>query len=526
MVGNRYLDRQGAMLYCGCMIPALEPVYETVIGLEVHSQVRTRSKMFCRCSTEYSGDEPNTHVCPVCMGMPGVLPVINAAAVEATIRTGLALNCEIPERAKFDRKNYPYPDLMKGYQVSEYDMPLCKNGYLDVEVEGVTRRIRINRVHLEEDTARLLHRAEGGEGFSLLDINRAGMPLMEIVTEPDARSPVEAVAYLMKLRQILRYIGVSDADMEKGSFRCEPNLSMRPQGSEKYGSKVELKNLNSFRAALRGMEFEVERQTRILNDGGKVESETRGWREETQETASQRSKEEAHDYRYFPEPDLPPLAVTRQYVEELRASLPELPDARRARFSEQYALSEYEANLLTESRARADYYEETLRLLTGAEAGASPAPTAGGAGITTNAKLVANWLLTDLTRQLNDAGIDVDDEEMKLTPGGFAGLLDLLQKKTITNAAAKEVLRIAFETGSDPETIVAERGLGAIQDDSVVLEAVRKAIENNPAAVADYRSGKESALGALMGPVMRETRGRANPQEVQTLLKAELSRRD
>jgi aspartyl-tRNA(Asn)/glutamyl-tRNA(Gln) amidotransferase subunit B len=220
------------------MIPALEPVYETVIGLEVHSQVRTRSKMFCRCSTEYSGDEPNTHVCPVCMGMPGVLPVINAAAVEATIRTGLALNCEIPERAKFDRKNYPYPDLMKGYQISEYDMPLCKSGFLDVEVEGVTRRIRINRVHLEEDTARLLHRTEDGEGFSLLDLNRAGMPLMEIVTEPDARSPAEAVAYLMKLRQILRYIGVSDADMEKGSFRCEPNLSLRPKGSETYGSKV------------------------------------------------------------------------------------------------------------------------------------------------------------------------------------------------------------------------------------------------------------------------------------------------
>jgi aspartyl-tRNA(Asn)/glutamyl-tRNA(Gln) amidotransferase subunit B len=495
------------------MIPALEPVYETVIGLEVHSQVRTRSKMFCRCSTEYSGDEPNTHVCPVCMGMPGVLPVINAAAVEATIRTGLALNCEIPERAKFDRKNYPYPDLMKGYQISEYDMPLCKNGFLDVEVEGVTRRIRINRVHLEEDTARLLHRTEDGEGFSLLDLNRAGMPLMEIVTEPDARSPAEAVAYLMKLRQILRYIGVSDADMEKGSFRCEPNLSLRPKGSETYGSKVELKNLNSFRAALRGIEFEVERQTIILSEGGKVESETRGWREDTQETASQRSKEQAHDYRYFPEPDLPPIAVTREYVETLRASLPELPDARRARFASQYGLPDYEANLLTESRGRADYYEQALALIEGGDEKA-------------NAKLVANWLLTDLTRQLNDAGIDIDDPEMKLTSASFAKLLNLMQTKTITNAAAKEVLRAAFETGADPESVVAERGLGAIQDDSVVLEAVKKAISANPAAVADYRSGKESALGALMGPVMRETRGRANPQEVQALLRAELDRTD
>ena len=512
------------MIYWHRMIPALESAYETVIGLEVHSQVRTRSKMFCRCSTEYSGEEPNTHVCPVCMGMPGVLPVINAAAVEATIRTGLALNCTIPERAKFDRKNYPYPDLMKGYQISQYDMPLCVNGYLDVEVEGVTRRIRINRVHLEEDTARLLHRHEGGESFSLLDLNRAGMPLMEIVTEPDARSPAEAVAYLMKLRQILRYIGVSDADMEKGSFRCEPNLSLRPRGTEKFGSKVELKNLNSFRAALRGTEFEVERQTKILSEGGRVESETRGWREDTQETASQRSKEEAHDYRYFPEPDLPPIAVSREYVEALRATLPELPDARRARFSSQYGLTEYEANLLTESRGRADYYEEAVGLLT--RAGASPAPTGDGGDGASRAKLVANWLLTDLSRQLNDAGIDIDDPAMKLTAPRFAKLLNLLQNKTITNAAAKEVLHAAFETGADPESIVAERGLGAIEDDGVVLAAVKKAIAGNPAAVADYRSGKQSALGALMGPVMRETRGRANPQEVQALLKAELDATD
>jgi aspartyl-tRNA(Asn)/glutamyl-tRNA(Gln) amidotransferase subunit B len=334
---------------------------------------------------------------------------------------------------------------------------------------------------------------------------------MEIVTEPDARSPAEALAYLTKLRQILRYIGVSDADMEKGNFRCEPNLSLRPKGSDKFGSKVELKNLNSFRAALRGMEFEVERQTRILSQGGRVESETRGWREDTQETASQRSKEEAHDYRYFPEPDLPPIAVTREYVEQLRASLPELPDARRARFAAEYGLTDYEANLLTESRAKADYYEETLGLVRDGNARA-------------NAKLVANWMLTDLSRQLNDAGIEIDDPEMKLTAANFAKLLGLLQKKTVTNAAAKEVLRAAFETGADPETIVAERGLGAIQDDGVVLEAVKKAIAGNPAAVADYRSGKESALGALMGPVMRETRGRANPQEVQALLRAELDR--
>ncbi|HEU0075486.1 MAG TPA: Asp-tRNA(Asn)/Glu-tRNA(Gln) amidotransferase subunit GatB [Dehalococcoidia bacterium] len=491
------------------MISALETAYETVIGLEVHAQLTTRSKMFCRCSTDYSGTEPNTHVCPVCMGMPGVLPVINAAAVEATIKTGLALNCEIPPRAKFDRKNYPYPDLMKGYQISEFDMPLCINGYLDVEVEGVTRRIRINRVHLEEDTARLLHRTdETGEGFSLLDINRAGMPLMEIVTEPDARSPAEAVAYLTKLRQILRYIGVSDADMEEGNFRCEPNLSLRPRGSEEFGAKVELKNLNSFRAALRGTEFEVERQTRLLNEGKKVVSETRGWREETQETASQRSKEEAHDYRYFPEPDLPPIAVSREWVEEIRAGLPELPDARRARFVSQYGLTDYEANLLTESRAKADYYETSLSQL--------------GSPNAASAKLVANWLLGDLSRLLNDSGLELDSPDLKLSSESFAQLLKLLQAGTITNSTAKEVLRSAFETGAEPQSIVTEKGLGAMENDGELAEIVRKIIADNAKIVAEYRGGKSGAINALLGLVMKQTSGRANAGEVRTLLQAEL----
>jgi aspartyl-tRNA(Asn)/glutamyl-tRNA(Gln) amidotransferase subunit B len=494
------------------MIPALETAYEVVIGLEVHAQLKTRSKVFCRCSTDYSGNEPNTHVCPVCMGLPGVLPVINKAAVEATIKTGLALNCEIPPRAKFDRKNYPYPDLMKGYQISQYDMPLCRNGYLDVEADGGTRRIRINRVHLEEDTARLLHRTdETGDGFSLLDINRAGMPLMEIVSEPDARSPAEAVAYLTKLRQILRYIGVSDADMEQGNFRCEPNLSLRPKGSDQFGAKVELKNLNSFRAALRGMQFEVERQTRLLSEGKKVVSETRGWREDTQETASQRSKEEAHDYRYFPEPDLPPIAVSSEWVEEIRRALPELPDVRRARFVSQFGLADYEANLLTESRARADYYETALRALDGE--GRSPA-----------AKLVANWLLGDLARLLNDSGIDIEDGSMKLSPERFAGLLRMVQSRTITNAAAKEVLRASFESGDDPEAIVAERGLAAMDDNEALQEIVRKVVGDNAKIVAEYRGGKAGAINALLGQVMKETRGRANAAEIRSLLLAELDR--
>jgi aspartyl-tRNA(Asn)/glutamyl-tRNA(Gln) amidotransferase subunit B len=488
------------------MSPAEAPSkYEIVIGLEVHAQVRTRSKMFCRCSSDYSGAEPNTHVCPVCMGMPGVLPVINARAVEATIMTGLALHCEIPERAKFDRKNYPYPDLMKGYQISEFDMPLCQNGYLDVEVDGKTTRIRINRVHLEEDTARLLHRNEDGETYSLLDINRAGMPLMEIVTEPDARSPQEAVAYLTKLHQILRYIGVSDANLEEGSFRCEPNLSLRLAGASEYGSKVELKNLNSFRIALRSMEFEVERQTKLLDAGERVPSETRGWREDTGETASQRSKELAHDYRYFPEPDLPPLAVARSRVEELRAGLPELPDARRARFASQYGLALYEANLLTESRDRADYYE-----------------TAVGAAGDAYAKPVANWLLGDLSRLLNDGGIEAS--ESKVAPAQLAALVSLVERGEISGTAGKAVLAAMYETGADAASIVAERGLGTIKDEGAIAEAVARAIAAKPEAVADYKAGKIEALNALLGQVMKETRGRANAGDVRALLQAELDK--
>ncbi|MPZ47857.1 MAG: Asp-tRNA(Asn)/Glu-tRNA(Gln) amidotransferase subunit GatB [Dehalococcoidia bacterium] len=482
--------------------------YEVVIGLECHAQVNTRSKMFCRCSTDYSGGEPNTHVCPVCMGMPGVLPVINAQAVEFTIMTGLALNCEIPDRAKFDRKNYPYPDLMKGYQISEYDMPLCQNGYIDVEVDGRTSRIRINRVHLEEDTARLLHRSDQSGDYSLLDVNRAGMPLMEIVTEPDARSPQEAVAYLTKLHQILRYLGVSDADMEKGNFRCEPNLSLRPHGSDEYGSKVELKNLNSFRAALRGMEFEVERQGRILDEGGHVVSETRGWREETQETASQRSKEQAHDYRYFPEPDLPPIAVSHEYVETLRSALPELPDARRERFMTYYGLSAYEAAVLTESRAKADYFEAALAASDGADSRQA------------SAKPISNWLLGDLSRLLNNAGLEI--EAAPVRPEQLAELVSLIESAKISGTAGKQVLDAMFASGREPAEIVAEQGLGRIEDNSVVEAAITSVIAANEKAVADYHAGKTEAVKFLVGQVMKETRGRANAAEVQALLLSQL----
>ncbi len=489
---------------------AIATDYEVVIGLEVHAQLLTDSKMFCRCRADYSGVEPNTHVCPVCMGMPGVLPVINARAVEYTIMTGLALNCEIPERAKFDRKNYPYPDLMKGYQISEYDMPLCRNGRVDVEVDGEKRRIRVNRVHLEEDTARLLHRNDpSGESYSLVDVNRAGMPLMEIVTEPDARSPEEAVAYLTALRQTLRYLGVSDANMEAGSFRCEPNLSLRPRGSSELGSKVELKNLNSFRAAYLGMKFEVERQSRLLDAGERVVQETRGWREETGETVSQRSKEQAHDYRYFPEPDLPPLIVTREHVEKLRASLPELPEARRSRFVSDYGLSDYEANLLTDSRAKADYFETAVRALAKNGRGQS------------SAKLVANWVLGDLSRLLNAASADID--ATKTSPEQLAGLVSMIEAGSISGTAAKEVLGVMFESGRDAADVVRERGLGRIEDTDLIANAVREVTAANPKAVADYRGGKVETMKFLIGQVMAKTRGRADATLVRELLEKELA---
>jgi aspartyl-tRNA(Asn)/glutamyl-tRNA(Gln) amidotransferase subunit B len=439
------------------------------------------------------------------MALPGVLPVINARAVELTIMTGLALNCEIPEHSKFDRKNYPYPDLMKGYQISQYDQPLCTNGYVDVEVEGVTRRIRVNRVHLEEDTARLLHRAEYGEEFSLIDMNRAGMPLMEIVTEPDARSPAEALAYLTKLRQILRYLDVSDANMEEGNFRCEPNLSLRPRGSTEFGSKVELKNLNSFRAALRGMEFEVRRQTEVLTSGGRVVQETRGWREDTGETVSQRSKEFAHDYRYFPEPDLPPLAPTRAAVDELRRALPELPGARKARLEAEYGLTPYEVDLITESRSKADYFEAAVK---------------AAAGGPKRAKVVANWFLGDFTRLLNAEGIEPG--QSKLTPALLAALVGLVEEGKVSGTAAKQVLEIVFATGSEPGRVVEEHGLGTIQDEGAVIEAVKKVLSESQKAVEEYRSGKTAAINALVGQVMKETRGRAAAHRVKELLEKEL----
>ena len=487
--------------------------YETVIGLEVHVQLRTRSKMYCRCSADYADSPPNTHVCPVCMGMPGVLPVINRQAVEYTIMTALALNCEIPENSKFDRKNYPYPDLMKGYQVSQYDLPLSLNGWLEVEADSVKSRVGITRVHLEEDVAKLMHRqSQAGETYSLIDINRAGVPLMEIVSEPDIRSPEEARQYLMKLRQILRYIGVSEANMEEGSFRCDANISLRPLGVKELGAKVEVKNMNSFRAVFRALAYEVERQREVLDAGRTPVQETRGWSDEEEITVSQRTKEYAHDYRYFPEPDLPPLRLARDYVEDIRAKLPELPDAKQQRFMSRYGLSEYEAHLLTETRARADYFEACLALLSDAEASEV---------VTQRAKAVSNWLLGEFARLLNQSGSDID--AAKVEPRSLYDMITLIDKGAISGKSAKAVFEVMFKTGKAPAAVVQELGLTQISGEGEIATVVDKVLAANPGAVEDYRNGKAEAAKFLVGQVMRETRGRANPAVVNELLQQRLS---
>ena len=476
--------------------------YEVVIGIEVHAQLATKSKMFCPCATGYHHAPPNTYVCPVCLGMPGMLPVINKQAVEFTIMTGLALNCTIPERAKFDRKNYPYPDLPKGYQISQYDLPLCKGGWLEIEVEGETKRIGITRVHLEEDTARSMHRSNGVEDYSLVDFNRSGTPLMEIVTEPDVRSGKEARAYVMKLQQILRYVRASHANLEEGNMRCEPNISLRPVGSTTFGTKVELKNLNSFRAVELGVAFEVERQSKLLDAGERVMQETRGWRDETGETVSQRSKEAAEDYRYFPEPDLPPVGITSSYVEELRAKLPELPDSKRQRFVTDYTLSDYEANLLTETQERAKFYEDAV--------GANAA----------SAKAIANWVLNDVARLEHEMNTRI--EESALRPEHIAELVAIVDDGSTNNATAKTILGETFKTGKAPRVVLQEQGLTQISSSDELEKLADKVIEANPKPVADYRGGKEAALKALVGLLMRETRGRANPQLAEELLRKQL----
>ena len=482
----------------------IDPDFEVVIGLEVHSQLLTKSKMFCSCSTGYANAAPNTHVCPVCMGMPGVLPVINNEAVIYTIMTALALNCSIPEYSKFDRKSYPYPDLMKGYQISQYDIPLSQNGYLTIDLHGQTRRIGITRVHLEEDTARLLHH----DGYSLIDVNRAGTPLMEIVSEPDMRSPEEARLYMQKLREILVYLGVASGRMEEGSLRCDANVSVRPRGQQELGVKTEIKNMNSFRAVERALEYEARRQIAVIREGGTIHQQTRGWIENKGITVLQRTKEAANDYRYFPEPDLPPLIISRAQVEEIRASLAELPDARLARYEADFGLSAQDANVLTEEKPLGDYFEQVMMVSQSKDR-------------KVRAKVVSNWVLSEVVRLLKANSIAIQDSP--LSPTALANLLDLLEKERITGKQAKEVLDEAFASGEMPEEIVKRKGIKPpISDLGALEQIIATIVANNPKVATDYRNGKTNALQFLVGQVMKQTRGQAKADIVQPLLKKKL----
>ncbi len=469
--------------------------------------------MFCACRADYQvagrTAPPNTLVCPVCLGLPGSLPVINRQAVEFVIMTGLALNCTIAEHTKFDRKNYPYPDLMKGYQISQYDQPIAKEGWLNIEVDGQSKRVGIIRVHLEEDVAKLFHVNSGGESYSLVDVNRSGVPLMEIVSHPDMRSAEEARQYLVKLRTILRYLGVSTGNMEEGSFRCDANVSIRPRGSSQFFPKVEVKNMNSFRAVYNALQYEVERQKRVVLEGGRVVQETRGWVEERGVTVSQRTKEYAHDYRYFPEPDLPPLHITQEWVAEVKSRLPEMPDARRDRFVQQYGLPLYDATLLTASRSTAEFFEAAVKV-----------KALEGTALQSRAKAISNWILGDLARLLNAAGIEASDS--KVRPEYLWELVELIESGTLSTTLAKTVLEEVFQSGQAPTKVVQERGLAQITDTSAVEAAVLQAIQANPQAVKDYLSGKETAMKFIVGQVMRLTRGKANPALANQLVKEKL----
>jgi len=478
--------------------------HEAVIGLEVHAQLLTRSKMFCRCSADYIDAAPNSNTCPVCLGLPGSLPVINRVAVEYTVRTALALNCEIAPITKFDRKNYFYPDLPKGFQISQYDLPLSHHGRIEFTVDGRTVSCGITRVHLEEDTGTMHHAGDVLQTAtsSLVDYNRSGVPLMEIVGEPDLRSAADARAYLMRLRQILMYVGVNDGNLEQGSFRCDANVSVRPRGSAELGVKVEIKNMNSFRAVHHALEYEIARQLEVLQGGGTLVQETRGWVEAQGATVSQRSKEYAHDYRYFPEPDLPPLRLDAAFVDRVRGQLPEMPEARARRFEERYGLTAYQAALLTDTREEADAFEGIV-----------------GSGVP--ARLAANWQTGDVARLANEHHVPV--WKSGLGTDGVASLLRLVDSGTINQTVAKELLEELYVAGGDPEALVRERGLGTVSDEAQVAALVDEAIAANPQAVADFRGGKEAALQRMVGHVMKATRGRADAQLVNRLLRERLS---
>jgi len=473
--------------------------YEPVIGLEVHAQLLTQSKMFCACGTSF-GLPANTQTCPICLGMPGTLPVVNRKAVEMAIRTGLALNCTIQSTNRFARKNYFYPDLPKGYQISQYEEPICEHGWVEVSVGSSPKRIKIRRAHLEEDAGKNVH--DAGAGGSRVDLNRAGTPLLEIVTEPDMRSADEVVAYLKMLRDVRLYLGVCDGNMEEGSLRCEPNLSLRPVGQKALGTKVELKNINSFKFVKEALEYEIRRQTKVLNEGGKINQETRLWDVEKGVTATMRSKEEAHDYRYFPDPDLVPLSLSVEWIEELRQTVPELPAVRQKRFVSEYGLPEYDTGVLTVSKPLADYFESCVKLFN-------------------QPKAVSNWVMGELLRELNNSGTAVGDSPV--SPERLVSLLKLVDNGTISLKVAREIFPELYASKMSPEQIVQEKGLTQVSDEGALGILIDEVIAKNPAQVAQYRSGKEQVFGFFVGQVMKGSGGKANPGKVNELLKKKLA---
>ena len=476
--------------------------YEAVIGLEVHAEMLTQSKIFCGCSAKF-GAAPNENVCPLCLGLPGVLPVLNRRVVEFAIKAGLATHCAIAPLSRWARKNYFYPDLPKGYQISQYELPICLEGRIDIEIDGDTRPVRLTRIHMEEDTGKNIHDQHGDA--SLVDYNRCGVPLLEIVSEPDIRTPAEAGAYLRKLRQILQYLEVCDGNMEEGSFRCDANVSVRPRGTEALGTKAEVKNMNSFRAVEKAIEHEIERQIDLLRHGERVVQETRLWDPDREETRSMRSKESAHDYRYFPDPDLLPLEVSREWVETVRAAMPELPDARRARFVAEHGLPPYDAEVLTARKDIADYFETAVR-------------------VHANPKALSNWVMGDVLRIVRERKLDeaLVIRDWPVAPAHLAAMVKLIDDDTISGKIAKTVFEQMVATGQAPDAIVADQGLSQVSDSGAIDAAIAAVLDANAAKVAEYRAGKDKLFGFFVGQVMKATQGKANPGKVNELLKQRL----
>ena len=474
--------------------------YEVIIGLEVHAELSTKTKIFCSCPTEF-GATPNTHVCPICMAMPGTLPVLNEKVVEYAVKAGLATNCEISRDSKNDRKNYFYPDTPRAYQISQYDKPLCEHGVIEIDTENGKKKIGITRIHIEDDAGKLNH--DEFSGGSLVDLNRAGVPLIEIVSEPDMRSSEEAEAYLRKLKSILEYIEVSDCKMQEGSLRADVNVSVRKKGDTKLGTRTEMKNMNSFRSMTRAIEYEIDRQIDVLEDGGKVEQETLRWDEVSGKTFSMRDKEDAQDYRYFPEPDLVAIKLSEEYIENIKNTLPELPESRKQRYLEEYKLSEKDANIITASKYLSDLFEEAAK-------------------ISNNPKAVNNWIISDISRILNET--EMDPIEIPFDSKQLAKLVILIDKGTISSKIAKKVLVEMFEHPRDPEDIIDEKGWVQISDEGAIKDVVLKVLEANPQSIVDYKAGKDRALGFLVGQAMKETKGKANPQMLNKMFLEELKK--